>query len=181
MAAPRTGGRAGRPRPIAPSSPPAATVATEPAGDAIRLLVRPDAGSVRDVLIRVAADLADFGVGPLAAGSVELVLAEVLNNVVEHAFSGRDGGRIEVTLAPRPSHIVCIVRDNGRPMPHDRLPSGTAPAPGDRIEDLPEGGFGWFLIHNLACDLAYARDDRGNLLRFCVPTGDAPGSATEKV
>jgi serine/threonine-protein kinase RsbW len=77
---------------------------------------------------------------------VELVLAEVLNNVAEHAYAG-GSGPVEVGLAPRPCGIACRIVDSGLAMPNGQLPRGTChrSTPGD----LPEGGFGWHLIRSL--------------------------------
>ena len=38
----------------------------------------------------------------------------------------------------------------------------------DAPQDLPEGGFGWFLIRSLTRDLTYLREDGYNMLCFCV-------------
>ena len=35
-----------------------------------------------------------------------------------------------------------------------------------RFEDLPEGGFGWFLIHSLTQSIRYAFVDGKNVVRF---------------
>jgi len=96
-------------------------------------------------------------------GTAELVLAEVLNNIVEHAYA-RHSGEIEVTLSRDATGILCEIADTGLPMPQDAPPAGTLPAlDGD---DLPEGGFGWHLIRSLARDLEYRREGGRNLLRF---------------
>lgn len=101
---------------------------------------------------------------PLSADfamTAELVLAEVLNNVTEHAYAEAPG-EIEVSLERTATGIAVRVADRGEPMPGNRLPEGTAPDPGD----LPEGGFGWHLIRSLARDLTYRRHDGWNLFSF---------------
>ena len=59
------------------------------------------------------------------------------------------------------------VYDQGLPMPDEHLPKGEL-APLIDGEDLPEGGFGWFLIRTLTLDLEYERDGSFNKLRFAV-------------
>ena len=49
------------------------------------------------------------------------------------------------------------------------LPALGQPSPLVMGEDLPEGGFGWFLIRTLTLDLEYERDGGFNKLRFVVP------------
>ena len=96
-------------------------------------------------------------------GSAEIVLAEVLNNVVEHAYATFPGS-IEVWVTRREEFLFIRTVDEGLPMPGDDLPGGKM----IRTDDLPEGGFGWFLIRNLSQELHYQRDDSRNILSFCI-------------
>jgi serine/threonine-protein kinase RsbW len=115
------------------------------------------------------------GLHPLTAltpdhlATVELVLAEVLNNVAEHAYAGGDGD-VEVVLSLGPDGLLCRVSDTGAPMPEGALPAGDLPDLSDAgFDDLPEGGFGWHLIRTLTQGLAYARSRGCNRLTFMVP------------
>ncbi|MCX7286782.1 MAG: ATP-binding protein [Rhodobacterales bacterium] len=107
-------------------------------------------------------------------GTVELVLAEVLNNIVEHAYAGGTGP-VEVDLWATASGLNFQVADAGNPMPEGTLPDGHLPdflRSGDGptvLSDLPEGGFGWHLIRSLTRDLTYARQGGRNLLSFAIP------------
>lgn len=103
------------------------------------------------------------------AGTLELVLAEVLNNIVEHAYAEAGPGRIELTIARDALGLTCRVEDDGAPMPGGMLPAGRLPSHAVAVDDLPEGGFGWFLIRDLTRDLSYARDGGRNLLMFRLP------------
>ncbi|MBO9474377.1 MULTISPECIES: ATP-binding protein [unclassified Shimia] len=104
------------------------------------------------------------------AGVLELVLAEVLNNVVEHALAGRNDGQIVISCNYINQCWQVEVRDNGVEMPGNELPSGIMPDLGGDIADLPEGGFGWGLVRSLAQDIDYRRRSSGyNQLKFSVP------------
>jgi serine/threonine-protein kinase RsbW len=103
-------------------------------------------------------------------GTVELVLAEVLNNVAEHAYAG-GSGPVEVGLCATPLGIACRIVDRGLAMPEGRLPDGGLPPA--EPDDLPEGGFGWHLIRNLTADLSYARSAGQNRLSFLIPLSGA--------
>lgn len=118
-------------------------------------------------------------IGNDAAGTLQIVLAEVLNNVVEHAY--REGhGEIRLSILRDGDALRCLVRDRGDPMPGDLIATAAppeppaipglpaAPAPAE-IDALPEGGFGWPLIRLLTRDLGYARRGAWNLLSFRLP------------
>lgn len=120
--------------------------------------------SVRDALGRMMSHPVMATLNPDARGSAELVLAEALNNIVEHAYS-RDDGQIDVQLCVKNNRLFCEVIDAGLAMPNHVLPAGLA-QPIGADQDLPEGGYGWFLIRSLTHNLTYQRKDARNYLSF---------------
>jgi serine/threonine-protein kinase RsbW len=129
-----------------------------------------DAAAVRDGLRRLL-DQPPLALAPEGdRGTVEIVLAEVLNNIVEHAYA-EGTGPIRLGLDPVPQGTRWSVEDEGLPMPGGALPAGNLPAP----TDLSEGGFGWHLIRSLTQDLAYQRIGRVNRLTFVIPSEPPPG------
>ena len=122
--------------------------------------------SVRAALAEMRAGLAELVLASDAAGTVELVLAEVMNNICEHAYGDASGGRIELAVWNEGDVLAFETRDYGLPMPNGKLPAGL-PVPIDRpLDELPEGGFGWYLIRHLTSDLSYARVGHRNELTF---------------
>lgn len=120
-------------------------------------------------------------------GRLELVLAEVMNNIAEHAAlpdgdaeEGADSDTVTQTLPSIHLSIVrhdtglaCAISDNGVSLPEDCiLPRGL---PVMDLTDLPEGGFGWYLIQDLTQALCYYREEHRNFLAFSVPFVD-PGT-----
>ena len=103
--------------------------------------------------------------------SVELVLAETLNNIVEHAYDRPDSGQIALRLSADSGGILCQLTDNGRAMPGGALPKGARVDPEVETALLPEGGFGWFLIREIARDLTYERASDMNVLNFRIAVG----------
>ena len=97
-------------------------------------------------------------------GNAEVVLAEALNNIVEHAYAKSDG-HIDLRLQRRPDRVLCDIVDHGALMPGGALPAGLS-QPIGVDKDLPEGGFGWFLIRSLTENLVYQRIDARNHLSF---------------
>ncbi|WP_415183646.1 ATP-binding protein [Phaeovulum sp.] len=106
---------------------------------------------------------------PEEAGTLELVLAEVLNNIVEHGYRDREYGTIVLSIVRDRKGLSCSVSDDGITLPadclHTRRNSPDRPSP----TLLPEGGFGWFLIHDLADHFGYRRENNQNLLAFRLP------------
>ena len=105
------------------------------------------------------------------ASSVEIALAEALNNVVEHAYPADAPGIVKLVLRHGRAGLLVEIRDNGKPMPNGRTPAGTHPTDAHPSNDLPEGGFGWFLIRELARDLVYDRENGENFLIFRLAVG----------
>lgn len=103
-----------------------------------------------------------------ALGRLELVLAEVMNNVAEHAAApGRGSGCMHLCIVMQDGGLSCAITDDGGKLPADCLRPRSLPAL-DPL-DLPEGGFGWFLIQGLTQSLCYYREDHRNCLAFTVP------------
>lgn len=121
---------------------------------------------LQDIRARMAGRLS-----PDDAGSLELALAEVLNNIVEHAFAGRAPGLITVSLteAGKGDALLCRVEDDGLPMPGMTLPEGHMQPVAERIGDMAEGGWGWALIRTLTEEIVYERRAGHNRLHFRLP------------
>jgi serine/threonine-protein kinase RsbW len=122
--------------------------------------------AVRDGLDRVVGDPALSDLNDEARGTLWTVLAEVLNNVVEHAYAERVGV-IGLRLWRYDNSIAVEVLDHGAPMPGLELPAGCLTELRS-FETLPEGGFGWFLIRSMTDWLIYDRIGDDNRLRFCM-------------
>jgi serine/threonine-protein kinase RsbW len=77
---------------------------------------------------------------------------------------------VAVTLSRQPHGLACLIVDSGVSLPDGVIPAGLLPGMADvALEDLPEGGFGWYLIRSLTRDLAYTRDQGVNRLSFILP------------
>ncbi|MEQ9042120.1 MAG: ATP-binding protein [Silicimonas sp.] len=104
-------------------------------------------------------------------GSVEIVLAEALNNIVEHAYPQDKPGDIHMTLKLRRTGLLVEIRDQGKPMPNGRAPLGNHPMAEFDDDPMPEGGYGWYLIRELVQDLVYDRRNDENFLIFRLAIG----------
>lgn len=142
-----------------PSRPPAAPTV------AFYAQLRSEACRIRSCVSASRAFLADHGAPAHAAHHAELVLAEVLNNIAEHAYCADAPGWIGLALRLQPGGVEVCVCDRGIPMPQNRPPEIALPDPAG----LPEGGFGWFLIHELSQELVYRHEGGLNRLTFRLP------------
>jgi len=103
------------------------------------------------------------------AGTLELVLAEVLNNIVEHGYGETGHGTITLSLVRDGRGLSCSISDDGVELPPTCLDLGIDDSQRPEPQSLPEGGFGWFLIRDLVEDLGYHRENGRNLLAFRLP------------
>lgn len=103
------------------------------------------------------------------AGTLELVLAEVLNNIVEHGYGETGQGTITLSLVRDHRGLSCSISDDGVELPHSCLDRSADDSLRPEPQALPEGGFGWFLIRDLVEDLGYHRANGRNLLAFRLP------------
>lgn len=98
--------------------------------------------------------------------AVEIALTEALNNIVEHAFAPPFSGArsIKLRYAWDGDLLRIELADNGKPPPDGVLPEGRPAAIDVPRDDLPEGGFGWFLIRSLTRQIRYERHEEINRL-----------------
>lgn len=123
--------------------------------------------NVRKALALLLAFLHPLGLSDEALGLVEIVLAEALNNVTEHAYGPGGHGPVELRAVVQDRHgLQVTLRDCGASLPADLLRSpktnGIDPA------SLPEGGFGWHLIRTLTQNLSHSRQNGWNSMRFTI-------------
>jgi serine/threonine-protein kinase RsbW len=130
----------------------------------------PNVQAISEALGKLSPTLAG-GVGSSdALDDLQLVLAEVLNNIAEHAYDGLPLRPIDLCVRVLPDGLHVETRDAGHRLPDHLLRPRVAPVPKDwPIGLLPEGGWGWALIHRLARDLRYERVGDRNRLRFVIP------------
>ena len=124
---------------------------------------------VREALTQIRSRLIDLGIGDDTCSTVELVLAEAMNNIAEHAYGSEHPGQLDISARISPSLLRFDLQDYGRPLPDQKLPYGKLPDNNVPVHDLPEGGFGWFLIRTLAASVQYRHENGKNLLSLSFP------------
>ncbi len=76
-------------------------------------MLRPD----QDVRIEVVGE--SLPLPSRAATALTLVVNELVQNALEHAFVAQKVGRVEISLGRSPDELIILVRDNGRGLPPD--------------------------------------------------------------
>ncbi len=113
---------------------------------------------------------------PDFADRAELALAEILNNVAEHAYHGVKAGEIELFCRSEADGLRIALRDWGCALPQTLLDDHVQPqliyGAGDPMK-LPDGGFGWHIIRQLAQDIVSQRRNGENYLTCLVPLRSA--------
>lgn len=117
-----------------------------------RHVIAADPAAVRGLLERLEAGPALAGLSPAERDCTLLVLAEALNNVVEHGYGGGPGW---IGLLRGPERAWRIV-DAAVPVP--QIPVRGMPG------GLAEGGYGWPLIRALTAEVRLRRRRGLNVL-----------------
>lgn len=124
--------------------------------------------AVRSALAETCTRLKAGESGADTVGQVEIVLAEVLNNVVEHALCHEEEGEITLSVHHDDEGWRFEISDDGVAMPGGIVPHPPLPGTNRPLQDLPEGGFGWAIVNMLAHDLSYRRKAGRNHLSFVI-------------
>ena len=128
--------------------------------------------AVRGALAFFLNRLAPLNLSDDARDTIELVVAETLNNIVEHAFCDHpQPGFIRIRCHYRSGDLHLRITDFGNAMPDRALPQPKKFDAASPVSDLPEGGFGWNLIHELTGDVSYARSGPMNIINMRIPVG----------
>lgn len=128
--------------------------------------------AVRCALASVMHVLGALEVDALTLGTAEIVLAEVANNIVEHAYATVTDGTITLFCRKEEDYVCFELSDHGSPLPGLKLPAKQDHDLSAELNALPEGGFGWGLIRDMTHTLSYRRSGERNFLRFSIRAQD---------
>lgn len=134
--------------------------------DLLDLAIHSDLRGVRRGLDRVNTVLAANGYDADLRGSAEILLAEVMNNIVKHAYVESGRGTINVVVRAVEAALLFKITDKGVPLPDHAVRPNNYDLINTPVQDLPEGGFGWGLIRQIATNLDYHREEGKNILTF---------------
>lgn len=145
----------------------AAAYGTIPYRPTLNLNVYSELKQASEAVTRVGKWLEQERIESECIGDVMLVLAEALNNVIEHAYGTETSGDIEIKGTLRAQTLSLQIVDKGRPFdgPPEEVILNTEVY---ELSDMPDGGFGWFLIKSLTEDIHFSREGDKNKLTLVV-------------
>lgn len=129
--------------------------------------------STRHALSQIRSAMEGSGLNNDLIGRVEIVLAELFNNIAEHAYRDKGEGEVRCAIELRDASMVVEVTDQGGPMPGGEIPEGAPPDMNVDVDELPEGGFGWFIIRSQVDQLSHKRLALGNCTLLTFDTARA--------
>ncbi len=94
-----------------------------------------------------------------------ILLDELVANIVRHAYTDREDGRIEVVMQLEDAMVCVTLRDFGSPFDPTLL------APADTTSGVDErdfGGLGIHFVRRIADRFSYRRDGDANEVTFCL-------------
>lgn len=98
------------------------------------------------------------------AAQLEIAIVEACNNIVEHVYAHQIG-IITMDIQTTSEKFIVHLRDTGSPVPSGlQLASSPLDFDTDNLNDLPEGGFGLFLIDTIIDERRYWSENGINTL-----------------
>ncbi len=100
------------------------------------------------------------GLNDKAAYNVQMAVDEAVTNVIEHAYSGRTDGRIEISCEQRGREFIVDIQDYGKPFDASKIPVPRVKGP---LSRRSIGGLGIFFMKKLMDRVEFSSDpDLGN-------------------
>ncbi len=114
---------------------------------------------------------------PRQSYALSLAFEELLTNVINHGYAGRDpaGEHMKVELRREGEQVLARIEDGGTAFDPTAAPTVDT---GEDIEDRHIGGLGVHLVRTLVDEMAYRRQDGRNILTFSLSLagpGESPG------
>jgi anti-sigma regulatory factor (Ser/Thr protein kinase) len=101
--------------------------------------------------------------------AIQLAADEASSNIIEHAYAGIKGGKLEIDVSTSDNELKIVMRDRGKSFDPSSVPEPNVKA------DLSErkiGGLGMYLMRKLMDEVAYeSSPDSGNILTMIKRLG----------
>jgi len=118
---------------------------------------------VRGILKRMAEEVNATQGAAFAFFPISLVVAEILNNSIQHGMTFKSAGQLRVRRLSCQNCIEITLIDTGCAYQPPKTASGTDPL------NPSESGYGWMILFPLCTRIQYRHKSGRNLLRLCLP------------
>lgn len=95
---------------------------------------------------------------------VKTGIGEAVNNAIIHAYGRQAGHEVEIEVRIEPDRVVCTVADRGRPLPQEARRKPRLDVAPDKVEQLPEGGMGLYIMYEVMDRVEYESRGGRNVL-----------------
>lgn len=94
--------------------------------------------------------------------NIELCVVEAINNIIEHGYKSLPGNIVNVTISVNSNKLIIIISDNG--ITNINKPKKELDYNPNDIPNLPERGFGMYLINRIMDSMEYESVSNTNYL-----------------
>ena len=105
------------------------------------------------------------------AYAVNLAIDEILTNTISYGYEDDERHRIEVIVRLEPEALVVVIVDDSLPFDLALVPERDIE--GASLEDMPLGGLGLFLVHQMMDSVDYRREEGCNVVTLIKNTAEA--------
>ncbi|GBD90455.1 serine-protein kinase RsbW [bacterium BMS3Abin04] len=132
--------------------------------DQVKLSFSSNPRNVNYACISIKNFLSSKNIPNAISNEIELSVAEAVNNIIRHAYKGNTSELIEVEVKKNNNYVEIVFTDSG--IPRENLEKPKLNFDPNDIENLPEGGFGLYLIDTIMDENDYYSQSGKNILRL---------------
>jgi sigma-B regulation protein RsbU (phosphoserine phosphatase) len=132
-------------------------------GEQRRLSIFSSLAEVR-LLVRFCRDSLEHLFSESELASIELAVVEAANNIVQHAYNFQKDQPLQISIFHRGDYIEIEFYDKGQVLNYESVEPPQFHW--DEIEDVPEGGWGIYLIKKLMDNVIYERYGNINIFKL---------------
>ncbi len=135
---------------------------------AIRMVIESELSNVSLMAVAVNRICSQLGMDPVLCFQMELCVTEAATNSIRHAYGGRSGHEVSLLISLEPERLNLECSDTGTPMGPEqveRLIRGCDHC-NHQESQLPEGGRGLQIMHDLMDQICYLQDGPVNRLQM---------------
>ena len=96
--------------------------------------------------------------------AIELAIVEAANNIVEHAYKFEEGHPLQLSISHRGDSLELLFFDKGPVFEYSKI--AKPDFEWDNVDDIPEGGWGVYLINSIMDEVEFDRQGNINVLKM---------------